>query len=122
MTTSFFKEERGQFSYGFVLFIMILSLVFLFFFITPLMQEWTVAWGTGLQKITQTALAQAGEFEDLNTRAEYQNAINAQTTNMITSNQILATMIGFSGIIIILLVTLTLYLIAKKNTEAGLIG
>jgi len=31
-------------------------------------------------------------------------------------------LIGFSGIIIVLLVTLTLYLVSKRNTEAGLIG
>jgi uncharacterized protein (UPF0333 family) len=115
-------DERGQFSYAFILVIMLLSLVFLFFFVMPLMQNWTVSWQKGLQKVTQISLDQASGINDLNTLAEYFDAINAQTNNMVTSNQILSSLIGFSGIIIVLLVTLTLYLVAKRNTEAGLIG
>jgi hypothetical protein len=116
------NDERGQFSYAFILLIMIVSLVVLFFFILPLMQNWTLAWNRGLEKVQAKSLTYAGGFEDANTRAEYLSAIGAQQTNMFTSNQILSSLIGFSGIIIVLLVTLTLYLVSKRNTEAGMIG
>ena len=101
---------------------MLLSLVFLFFFLMPLMQNWNVSWAKGLQKITAISLTTADGIDDANVKAEFVGAINAQTTNMIVSNQILSSLIGFSGIIIVLLVTLTLYLVSKRNTEAGLIG
>lgn len=88
----------------------------------PLLQNFNVSWQKGLQKITTISLATASGITDANVQAEYVDAINAQTTNMVTANQILASLIGFSGIIIGLLVTLTLYLVSKRNTEAGLIG
>ena len=119
---SVWSEERGQFSYAFILVIMILSLIFLFFFLMPLLQNWNVSWQKGLQKITTISLSTASGISDANVQAEYVDAINAQTTNMVTANQILSSLIGYSGIIIVLLVTLTLYLVSKRNTEAGLIG
>ena len=119
---SIWKEQRGQFSYAFILVIMILSLVFLFFFMMPLLQNWNVSWAKGLQKITAISLDTATGITDANVQTEYVGAINAQTNNMVIANQILSSLIGFSGIIIVLLVTLTLYLVSKRNTEAGLIG
>jgi len=119
---SVWKEERGQFSYAFILVIMILALIFLFFFLLPLMQNWNVSWAKGLQKITAISLDTADGISDANVKSEFVGAINAQTTNMVVANQILSSLIGFSGIIIVLLVTLTLYLVSKRNTEAGLIG
>jgi len=116
------KEERGQFSYAFILVIMILALIFLFFFLLPLMQNWNVSWAKGLQKITDISLDTADGISDANVKSEFVGAINTQTSNMVVANQILSSLIGFSGIIIVLLVTLTLYLVSKRNTEAGLIG
>ena len=121
-SNSVWSEERGQFSYAFILVIMILSLIFLFFFLMPLLQNWNVSWQKGLQKITAISLSTASGISDANVQTEYVDAINAQTTNMVTANQILSSLIGYSGIIIVLLVTLTLYLVSKRNTEAGLIG
>ena len=121
-SNSVWSEERGQFSYAFILVIMILSLIFLFFFMMPLLQNFNVSWQKGLQKITAISLSTASGISDANVQAEYVDAINAQTTNMVTANQILSSLIGYSGIIIVLLVTLTLYLVSKRNTEAGLIG
>ena len=88
----------------------------------PLLQTWNVSWAKGLQKMTALSLTTATGITDANVQTEYLGAINAQTNNMVVANQILSSLIGFSGIIIVLLVTLTLYLVSKRNTEAGLIG
>ena len=119
---SIWGEKRGQFSFAFILVIMILGLIFLFFFMMPLLSTWMTSWDKASTKMTDISLRTANGLTDANVKAQFVEDIEAQQSASSASNGVLTSLIQFSGILVILLATLGLYIISKRTTESGMIG
>lgn len=119
---SFLSDERGQFSFAFILLVILLGVVFLFFFLIPLMGNWVESWGKASDKMTDVSLRTANGINDANVRAQFVEDIENQKVNSVTSNEVIISFIHFSGLFVFIMVTLSLYLVAKKSTDAGMLG
>jgi len=120
--SSVFKNEKGQFSYAFIFFIMLAGLMFLFMFIIPLLQFMNVGFYSGMESVVALSYETAEGIEDANIRNELTTTIAQQQTNMLASNQVTAALIGFGGIFIVILVTMVFFLLSRRNVQAGQIG
>jgi len=116
------QEERGQFSYAIIFAILLMGLMFLFMFIVPLLQFFNVGMYNGMETMVDLSLSTANDINDTAIRNELVSTIEQQQTNMLSSNQVLAALIGFGGIFITLLVALVYFLISRRNVQAGQIG
>ena len=123
---SLFKElnsdERGQFSYAFIFFVMLAGLMFLFMFIIPLLQFMNVGFYSGMETMVDLSYETAADINDPAISAEMTSVIAQQQTNMLASNQVTAALIGFGGIFITILVTFVFFLLSRRNVQTGQIG
>jgi uncharacterized membrane protein YhaH (DUF805 family) len=119
-SNSVLSEERGQFSYAFILVIIILGIIFLFVFMMPLMTGWMTSWNKASDKMVDISLRNANGLTDANLKAQFVQDIEGQIDASASSNMILTSMIQFSGLLIVILATLGLYLVAKRRTDSGM--
>jgi len=116
------SDEKGQFSYAFVFAILLISLMFLFMFIIPLLQFFNVGMYKGMETMVNLSLKTAQDINDPIISAEMTEVIEQQQINMLASNQVTAALIGFGGIFVTILVTLVFFLLSRRNVQAGQIG
>jgi predicted PurR-regulated permease PerM len=117
-----FSDERGQFSYGLIFIVIFISLLIFFAIVFPFLSSFTVNMYSGISPIVGQAKVVAGTIQDTNISNSFTNALNAQTDNVQTNVDILSSLVQYSGIIIIIIVLLGVYLLSRRNVEAGVLG
>lgn len=112
-------NQRGQFSYVFVLLIIFISLLVIFAVVSPIMLNMSATFYSATQPLQNQTTTIINTFEDANMKAialaDIQSQKDLQSLNM----QALTTMATYGGILIIIAVVLVFFLLARRNVESG---
>jgi hypothetical protein len=115
-------NQRGQFSYVFILLIIFISLLVVFAVVAPIMTNMSVAFYSATQPLQNSTTAIINTFEDANMRSIALADIQSQKDMQALNIQTLTTMATYGGIIIVIAVVLVFFLLARRNVESGSIA
>ena len=112
-------NQRGQFSYVFVLLIIFISLLVIFAVIAPIMTNLSAGFYSATQPLQNQTTAIINTFQDANMKAIALADIQSQKDMQALNIQTLTTMATYGGIIIVIAVVLVFFLLARRNVESG---
>lgn len=115
-------NEKGQFTYVILFVFLFFILLIAFAVIAPLMQNLSSGFYVAMQPTVALTSDNIDQITDANMRTSMQGVISAQQTYQALNIQTLGTMAAFSGIIIIIIVAIVWFLIARRNVESGGMG
>lgn len=115
-------DEKGQFSYAVILMLIVFALLALFVFIIPLMQGLTVGFYEGLTPVFDYTNDTIDRLPDGNVKTAFEGSLTAQGDMVATNVSVMGSLVQYSGIIILIVVIIALYLVGRQNVQVGSIG
>lgn len=113
-------NQRGSVSFFVVFVFLAFILLVLFALFIPLMIDFNTEIYAGAEMILDDANASAAEIQDADIRAQLQGSIGASQDSIITQTDVLSTFFQYGYIIIILVIVLVIYMIARQTVEVGI--
>jgi uncharacterized membrane protein len=116
------KNERGSVAYWLIFIILAIILMALFAVTIPMLQTIDAQFYAAAQPLLDKQQIVINGITDANVQASMQANLDAQRVSIPHQIEVLGMFFQYGWIIIIVIIAVVLFLLARRNVEAGIIG
>ena len=117
-----FLNQRGVFSYWLVFIVLAIILLALFAFTIPLLQTIDAEFYKAAGPLMDKQQLVIDGISDANVKASMQANLDSQRQSIPNQIEVLSVFFQYGWLIIILVVVAVIFLLSRRNVEAGVIG
>lgn len=113
-------NQKGSLAYAMVFFMLALTLIFFFALIIPMLIDInTEMYAVAGNKLLPNALAAANTIQDANVRTAMLNSINNANDSVTTNTDILSGFFQYGWLIVIFVIVVVMFILARRSVEYG---